>query len=304
MSDALRVLIEADHQRPGPTDAVRTSVFAALGISVGVGVLPAGAAVAAAQAAAHTGAATTQVAAQAGMTSASSAMGAAATAGRLALMVKAPLVGVGMGALMGAALMAYVVKGPVASRSAHSQKAIPAAVGRAAAPAAAAPGEQPPVAPTDEGALTRPSERASRGVRSSAAALPHRLAAPLGATAALNERLPPRVNDPAGASASTARREETAHAAGGVLAAEQALLDPARAALARGDGTGALQRLGLHQRRFPSGALSQEREAMAIHALVLTGDRDSARSRAASFRSQYPGSLLWPMIDATLRSPP
>ena len=42
---------------------------------------------------------------------------------------------------------------------------------------------------------------------------------------------------------------------------------------------------------------------MAIRALVLTGDRDRARARAESFRSRYPGSLLWPMIAATLDAP-
>jgi outer membrane protein assembly factor BamD (BamD/ComL family) len=78
------------------------------------------------------------------------------------------------------------------------------------------------------------------------------------------------------------------------------LLDPARAALAHGDGATAMERLGLHEQRFPNGALSQEREAMAIKALVLTGDRDRARARAASFCARYPGSLLWPMIGATL----
>jgi hypothetical protein len=91
---------------------------------------------------------------------------------------------------------------------------------------------------------------------------------------------------------------------GGALGAEQALLDPARAALARGDGVAALARLDVHERRFPTGALSQEREAMSIRALVLTGRRDRAVARAASFRARYPDSLLWPMIDATLRARP
>ncbi|HEX4460995.1 MAG TPA: hypothetical protein VIA18_23605, partial [Polyangia bacterium] len=76
--------------------------------------------------------------------------------------------------------------------------------------------------------------------------------------------------------------------------------DPARAALARGDGSDAFARLELHERRFPSGALAQEREAMTIRALVLMGDRDRARSRATAFRAHYPDSLLWPMIKATL----
>ena len=75
------------------------------------------------------------------------------------------------------------------------------------------------------------------------------------------------------------------------------------AALAHGDGVGALARLALHERRFPNGALAQEREAMAIRALVLTGDREHARARADAFRARYPGSLLWPMIAASLDAP-
>lgn len=88
--------------------------------------------------------------------------------------------------------------------------------------------------------------------------------------------------------------------AGGALASEQMLLNPARGELARGDGNGALARLELHARRFPNGALAQERDAMTIRALVLTGNRDHARARASTFRAHYPDSLLWPMIQATL----
>ena len=87
------------------------------------------------------------------------------------------------------------------------------------------------------------------------------------------------------------------------LAAEQALLDPARAALAHGDGSAALARLSAHERAFPNGALAQEREAMTIRALALAGDGTRARGRAQSFRSRYPDSLLWPMIAATLDAP-
>jgi hypothetical protein len=42
---------------------------------------------------------------------------------------------------------------------------------------------------------------------------------------------------------------------------------------------------------------------MTIRALALTGDGAGARVRAESFRARYPGSLLWPMIAATLDAP-
>jgi hypothetical protein len=43
---------------------------------------------------------------------------------------------------------------------------------------------------------------------------------------------------------------------------------------------------------------------MTIRALAMTGDGDRARTRAEAFRSRYPGSLLWPMIAASLDAVP
>jgi hypothetical protein len=45
-----------------------------------------------------------------------------------------------------------------------------------------------------------------------------------------------------------------------------------------------------HKRRFPSGALAQEREVIAIEALNRIGDGDGARKRAKEFETSYPGS--------------
>ena len=278
MSDALRALVDADSKRPGPSDGVRAGVYAALGVSVGV--IPAGVVVAA-NAAAAASAGGTAAAGATGTTSAASA--AAAAAGPVALFAKAPLVGVGLGAVLGASLTAYVVKGP----GSRPRRATTAAVVERATPARRVPA--PPSAPPElapvvtapvvqtpprraRTADTRPTERA--------------LAAPVAAPAPATETQAP-VATPTGA-----------------LAAEQALLDPARVALARGDATTALARLEAHERRFPAGSLTQEREAMAIRALVLAGDRDAATARASRFRSRYPGSLLAPVIDATLRSRP
>jgi hypothetical protein len=274
MSQALRALVAADQQRPGPSDIDRRRVYAALGASLGV--LPVGAVVAA-HAAGATGAASAASATSAGTAAVTTALGAASTVGRLALLVKAPLVGVGVGALLGATLTAYVVKGPAARWTARARRAAVTAV---APPRTmtVAPSEGPPVpmdvpVPVEAVAPTHP--------RHVAAAAPPVVKA--------------RVADDL--------RAEAPGVNAGSLAAEQALLDPARAALAHGDGTGALAGLALHERRFPKGALSQERDAMTIRALALTGDRARARARAESFRARYPGSLLWPMIAATLDAP-
>jgi hypothetical protein len=68
------------------------------------------------------------------------------------------------------------------------------------------------------------------------------------------------------------------------LASEQAHIDIARAALARGRPADALRSLGEHQRLYPSGKLREEREALAVQALAQSGQKAAATSRAERFR--------------------
>ena len=72
---------------------------------------------------------------------------------------------------------------------------------------------------------------------------------------------------------------------------ELALLDAAQAALQSGDVTGCLDRVAEHERDFPSGALVQEREVLAIEALLKRGDREAGEARAARFLSQFDSSV-------------
>jgi hypothetical protein len=317
MTSALRALVDADSRRPGPSASDRTRVYAALGVSLG---LPAGAVVAAHAASASAATAATSTTG----TAVATAVGAASAVGRVALIVKAPLVSVGVGAVLGAALTAYVVKGPVArwSASAHARRAVATATAPARAPAPLAP----PIVTAPPVAMPAFSSTATAAARTAPAEGPvpvderppaghaaprHAVAAPPATTREQRlERAQDRAQDRAQnvqdvvvADEERAPAPASPAASAGVLSAEQALLDPARVALARGDGAGALARLAQHERRFPNGALSQEREAMVIRALVLTGDRDRARAHAESFRSRYPGSLLWPMIAASLDGP-
>jgi len=88
------------------------------------------------------------------------------------------------------------------------------------------------------------------------------------------------------------------------LAAERALLDDARGALGSGDAAKALALADEHGRRFARAQLGEEREAIAIQALVALGRNEDARARAARFRAAIPNSLFLPVIDATLRSIP
>jgi hypothetical protein len=76
------------------------------------------------------------------------------------------------------------------------------------------------------------------------------------------------------------------------LGAQQSLLDDARNALVRKDGTSALSAIGAHRLRFPDTALAEERAALEIRALVALGRMEEARSRYASFERMFPGSLF------------
>lgn len=87
------------------------------------------------------------------------------------------------------------------------------------------------------------------------------------------------------------------------LGAERALLDVARSALGRGAPDEALEAATRHGREYPQGLLAEEREALAIRALVAVGQRDQALARAQRFRVRYPKSLLLPAVDGAVGQP-
>jgi hypothetical protein len=70
---------------------------------------------------------------------------------------------------------------------------------------------------------------------------------------------------------------------------ELALVTRARGMVATNPG-GALQALDAHRSRFPHGNFEQEREVLAIEALVRLGRRDEARARAGAFAVAFPQS--------------
>ncbi len=88
------------------------------------------------------------------------------------------------------------------------------------------------------------------------------------------------------------------------LAAELAFVQMSRTALARGNFSAALDATDQHARKFPNGHLAEERESLAIQALVGAGRDADARARAARFRAKYPHSLLLPAVDAAVRPSP
>jgi len=84
------------------------------------------------------------------------------------------------------------------------------------------------------------------------------------------------------------------------LAAERALLEQARTALARGKPVDALAVLARHELDFPRGQLIEEREALQILSLARNRQFGAARARAALFRQAHPNSMLLRVIDAAL----
>jgi hypothetical protein len=80
------------------------------------------------------------------------------------------------------------------------------------------------------------------------------------------------------------------------LAAQQSLLDDARGALVRGDGTSALSAIGAHRLRFPDTAFAEERAALEIRALIALARVEEARERHAAFERAFPGSLFAPSL--------
>jgi hypothetical protein len=85
------------------------------------------------------------------------------------------------------------------------------------------------------------------------------------------------------------------------LTAERRLLDVARRALEAEEPDRALNAVAQHERRFPAGVLVQERETMAIRALLVQGRVADARTRAERFHARFPDSLLWPTIEGALQ---
>lgn len=99
-------------------------------------------------------------------------------------------------------------------------------------------------------------------------------------------------------------RPAEALSTGSRLAAERALLDLARAALASGESEPAFAALSRHEREFVHGTLEEEREALNVKALVLAGRAAEARSSATRFRERFPRSTMLRSVESSVDSIP
>lgn len=86
--------------------------------------------------------------------------------------------------------------------------------------------------------------------------------------------------------------------------AELTLLQDAMDAVQAGRPREALEALDSHAGQFAAGALVQEREVLAIDALVSLGRLDEARARANRFRAAYPASTHLLHIDSLVGREP
>lgn len=101
--------------------------------------------------------------------------------------------------------------------------------------------------------------------------------------------------DPANAAAASGPALRARTSSAGQYALEVGLLEPARTGIARGDYATALSAISRHQREYPSGQLTEEREALRVRALWGSGQKPAAEAAAAAFRRRYPrsGLLSW-----------
>ena len=85
---------------------------------------------------------------------------------------------------------------------------------------------------------------------------------------------------------------------------ELKVLQPAHAAIGRGDFASALAAIADHEHRFPNGQLAEEREAMRVQALTGAHRTEDARRAAAAFRKRFPQSVLLSRMKEPLQTTP
>lgn len=112
--------------------------------------------------------------------------------------------------------------------------------------------------------------------------------------AELPPALPPPPRAPTVAPKKTAPAVDT-------LGKERVVLDVARSAVSAKNWSQALAAVASHEAQFPAGQLVEERETLAIQALVGAGRKDEARRRVASFVSRFADSPVRASLEAMVR---
>jgi outer membrane protein assembly factor BamD (BamD/ComL family) len=85
------------------------------------------------------------------------------------------------------------------------------------------------------------------------------------------------------------------------LEEEAQLLATAQQRISQGDARGALSALGAHQKQFPRGALSLERQATFAIAHCLSGQTSRGRGEAERFRRKHPSSPMVKRLESACK---
>ena len=114
--------------------------------------------------------------------------------------------------------------------------------------------------------------------------------------------VPPTYPEPSPAEPRTAKTKSVGSEkpVADVYARELRVLQPAQRAVVRQDYAFALVAIAEHQRRFPSGRLAEEREALRVKALLGLGRSEDAQRVGAGFRKRFPRSALGRRMDKML----
>jgi hypothetical protein len=88
------------------------------------------------------------------------------------------------------------------------------------------------------------------------------------------------------------------------LERELLLLEQARTRLSEGQAQVTLQLLREHHSQYPSSTLAQEREALAVKALMAAGRVREARQAAEAFVQRFPGSVLRASVERAVGTIP
>jgi hypothetical protein len=192
--------------------------------------------------------------------------------------------GVGAGASAGAGAKAVVVTGVVKTGLVLKVGAAITVASAVGVGAVAVTTHAPDVKAPPAGIVaSAPVERASSMTTPSSATAPTRLTI-----------VEPPPTEP---SASQAKSKPSADTS---AEAEVKLLERAQDALRTKTPAEALALCDEHARTFPRGMLVQERERIAIEALVKAGKKDEAKARAARFKARFPGSSHTRRIEALI----
>jgi hypothetical protein len=195
----------------------------------------------------------------------------------------------------GASTAAKSVAGSAASTASSAASALSGkvVVGLAIASYLAGAGTMALVRPSLPGANQDPTAEAGAGIPAPSAVVP----SPVDSALQDPQADASTIAVPTPAPSGTATRVVSGDAA---LAEERALIDRARSALARGDSRASLEACDLHATKFPRGRLAEERELLAVQALVRSHDISAARTRAVRFRANYPNSMFLQAIERLL----